>query len=150
MEAYKKADSTPQNMTLRVKAICNHMHAAGKKKLENALQELEGAIKCHTHWHVRFTERPVICGCDFPQIVPTSSTEELELRYHLQNGNDKKESLAYFINQVSILTVLTTDTEENICSLDPDTAINMFLNEELEYGYLAHEVMTTLTEIIVE
>ena len=146
MEASKKADSTPQNMTLQVKAICNHMLAAGKKKLENVLQELESAIKCHTHWHVRFAERPVICGCDFPQIVPTAGTGELELRYHLLDGN---ESLAHFINQIAILTVMTTEDEENVCSLNPDTAMDMFRNENQKYGRLVHKVTTTLTEIIV-
>ena len=146
METYKKADSTPQHMTLQVKAICDHMLAAGKKELENALQELENAIKCHTHWHIRFAERPLICGCDFPQIVPTTSTGELELRYHLPDGN---EPLVHFINQIAILTVLTTETEENIYLLNPDTAMDMFHNENQKYGRLVREVTTTLTDIII-
>lgn len=150
MNTNLESSSDSQNMTPQVKAICDHMHAAGKKGLENMLQELESAIECHTRRRIRFAERPVICGCYFPQIVPTMGTGELELRYHLQDGNDEKKSLAHFISQIAILTVLATAPEETICSLNPDTAMSKFLNENLEYGHLVHEVTTTLTEIIVE
>lgn len=150
MITYFESSSDSQKMTPKVKAICDHMRAAGKNGLENTLQKLESAIEFHTRRRIRFVERPVIFGCTFPQIVPIMRTGELELRYHLQDGNDEKESLAYFISQIAILTVLATAAEETICSLNPDTAMKRFLDENLEYGHLVHEVTTTLTEIIME
>lgn len=133
---------TPQAMTLQ--AICRHMRAAGKKRLEDMLQELESVIEYHTRWHVRFAERPVIYGCLFPQVAPIADTGELELRYHLQPGTDENESLTHLVNQIAVLTVLTTEEEETVRSLDPETAMSQYLNK-----HLVHKVAATLAEIII-
>lgn len=138
---------TPQTMTLQ--AICGHMQGAGRKRLEDMLQELESAIEYYTRRHVRFAERPVIYGCPFPQVAPIAGTGELELRYHLQPGTDEKESLTHLVNQIAILTVLTTEEEETVRSLEPKAAMSQFLNEHLKCGRLVHEVAATLTEIII-
>lgn len=138
---------SPQAMTLQ--AICGHMRAAGKKRLEDMLQELESTIEYHTHRHVRFAERPVIYGCPFPQVAPVAGTGELELRYHLQPGTDENESLTHLVNQIAILTILTTEEEERVQSLDPETAMSQFLNERLTCGRSVYEVAATLAEIII-
>ena len=138
---------TPQAMTLQ--AICAHMRAVGKKRLEDMLQELESAIEYHTRWHVRFAERPVIYGCLFPQVAPIAGTGELELRYHLKPGTDENESFTHLVEQIAILTVLMTEEEETVRSLEPDTAMSQFLNKHLKCGRLVHEVAATLTEIII-
>lgn len=145
------APAEPDFMCSAVKGICDDLRASGSMNWETALLTLERVIPIHAQRYVRFTERPVICGCYCPQVEPYAEDDHdfLKLRYHRPNGNVGENPQTFFRRQIGLLTVLVTASNRVLYSLDPDQAMDYLLYDNPESKHLIQEVMKALEETVI-
>lgn len=145
------APAEPDFMCSAVKGICDDLRASGTMNWETALLTLERVIPIHAQRYVRFTERPVICGCYCPQVEPYAEDchDFLKLRYHMPDGNVGEPSQTFFRCQIGLLTVLATASKSVLDSLDPDQGMDYLLYDHPESKYLVQEVMNVLEETVI-
>lgn len=145
------APAEPDFMCSAVKGICENLRTNGSMNWETALLTLERVIPIHAQRYVRFTERPVICGCYCPQVEPYAEDDHdfLKLRYHVPDGNVGENPHTFFRCQISLLTVLATASKEFLYSLDPDQGMDYLLYDNPESKHLVQEVMKVLEETVI-
>lgn len=145
------APAEPDFMRSAVKGICDNLRTIGSMNWETALLTLERVIPIHAHRYVRFTERPVICGCYCPQVEPYAEDDHdfLKLRYHRPDGNIGENPHIFFRRQIGLLTVLATASKSVLDSLDPDQGMDYLLYDHPESKYLVQEVMNALEETVI-
>ena len=131
-------------MVSAVKGVCENMNAVGRMNIEDMMLQLEHNICLQTGRPVQFAERPVVCGSYFPQVVPCAKTGLIMLMYHMPDEGIKESQLSFFLNQIGILTLLSTAPHEYLDSIEPDIAIEEFLSEDCESGRLVRDIVAAL------